>query len=715
MPTPAGEPASVTCRHPRSWRAGLVVAAGSVLPLLGLSAGPAGASSRAAGTPGPASVTLLVHGYGHGRGMGQYGALGYALDSGWTYQQILTHYYGTLAAGGTTTLGTLADAVTGSTGLTSDSAMVSVQLTANQGNDVTVTAAVPFVVTGSGLPAPVTVPAGGGARFALVAGTTGAPTWTVSVDTGAGTGTGAGPGACAGGADAWGTPVATGVTAPTATPATPAAFPASGTLSAQTLELCQTGAHYRGSIAGAISPSDPTVAQTVNRLPFGQYVADSAAAESPGDWGSDGGQGPQGQPAGFQQTEAQVVATRSYAVAEAVGGGVGGGVADVCDSTACQSYPGIAYENVYDDVAVQDTAGQVVLAPGGTVALTEYSASTGGYTAAGSGPGGFAAVVDAGDSVCTAQACNPYHSYTATISASAIEASFPQIGTYQALLVQQRTGLGPQGGRVLAVTVTGTTGSVTVTGSALASALAGAAQDQLDAVGGTFAASGVLSDWFAVEGQPSGGTSGYWLLGSDGGIFAFGTAAYDGSMGGKPLNEPVVGMAAVPGGCGYWEVASDGGIFSFGSATFDGSMGGKPLNEPVVGMAAVPGGGGYWEVASDGGIFSFGSAPFYGSTGAIHLNQPIVAMAVTPDGHGYWLLAADGGVFAFGDAAYFGSLPGAGVSARAVALLPTGDGNGYLIVTSAGRAIPFGDAPQLGDATTAVPGYSGTLIGGATP
>ncbi len=673
MPTPAGVPAPDIRRLRRSRRAGLLVVAGAVLPLLGLSAGPAGASSRVAGVPGPASVTLSVHGYGHGRGMGQYGALGYALDNGWTYQQILTHYYGTLAAGGTTTLGTLAAAVTGSTGLTSDDAMVTVQLTANQGNDVTVTAAVPFVVTGSGLPAPVTVPAGGGARFALVAGTTGAPTWTVSVDTGAGTGTGAGPGACAGGADAWGTPVATGVTAPTATPATPAAFPASGTLSAQTLELCQTGAHYRGSIAGAISPSAPTVAQTVNRLPFGQYVADSAAAESPGDWGSDGGQGPQGQPAGFQQTEAQVVATRSYAAAEAVGGGVGGGVADVCDSTACQSYPGIAYENVYDDVAVQDTAGQVVLAPGGTVARTEYSASTGGYTAAGSGPDGFAAVVDAGDSVCTAQACNPYHTYTATISASAIEASFPQIGTYQALLVQQRTGLGPQGGRVLAVTVTGTAGSVTVTGSALASALAGAAQDQLDAFGGTFAASGVLSDWFAVVGQPSGGTSGYWLLGSDGGIFAFGTAACDGSMGGKPLNEPVVGMAAVPGG------------------------------------------GGYWEVASDGGIFSFGSAPFYGSTGAIHLNQPIVAMAVTPDGHGYWLLAADGGVFAFGDAAYFGSLPGAGVSARAVALLPTGDGNGYLIVTSSGRAIPFGDAPQLGDATTAVSGYSGTLIGGATP
>ena len=39
---------------------------------------------------------------------------------------------------------------------------------------------------------------------------------------------------------------------------------------------------------------------------------------------------------------------------------------------------------------------------------------------------------------------------------------------------------------------------------------------------------------------------------------------------------------------GYWEVASDGGVFSFGSAQFYGSMGGKPLNKPIVGMAAAP-------------------------------------------------------------------------------------------------------------------------------
>ena len=72
---------------------------------------------------------------------------------------------------------------------------------------------------------------------------------------------------------------------------------------------------------------------------------------------------------------------------------------------------------------------------------------------------------------------------------------------------------------------------------------------------------------------------------------------------------------------GYWINASDGGVFSFGNAQFHGSMGGIPLNAPVVGMASTHDAGGYWEVASDGGVFSFGDAKFHGSTGSIRLEQ----------------------------------------------------------------------------------------------
>jgi hypothetical protein len=83
----------------------------------------------------------------------------------------------------------------------------------------------------------------------------------------------------------------------------------------------------------------------------------------------------------------------------------------------------------------------------------------------------------------------------------------------------------------------------------------------------------------------------------------------------------------LPQATGYWLVASDGGIFAFGDAQFYGSTGAMTLNKPIVGMTATPDGKGYWLVASDGGIFAFGDAQFYGSTGAVTLNKPIVGLA----------------------------------------------------------------------------------------
>ena len=73
------------------------------------------------------------------------------------------------------------------------------------------------------------------------------------------------------------------------------------------------------------------------------------------------------------------------------------------------------------------------------------------------------------------------------------------------------------------------------------------------------------------------------LLASDGGIFSYGDATFDGSMGGQPLNQPMVAIKSTQDGRGYWTFAADGGVFSFGDATFLGSMGGTVLNKPVVG------------------------------------------------------------------------------------------------------------------------------------
>ena len=93
-------------------------------------------------------------------------------------------------------------------------------------------------------------------------------------------------------------------------------------------------------------------------------------------------------------------------------------------------------------------------------------------------------------------------------------------------------------------------------------------------------------------------------MAADGGVFNF-NAPFEGSMGGKHLNAPIVGIAATADGGGYWLVAKDGGVFAFGDAKFYGSRGGQALNAPVVGIAADIATGGYWEVASDGGIFNY--------------------------------------------------------------------------------------------------------------
>jgi hypothetical protein len=192
------------------------------------------------------------------------------------------------------------------------------------------------------------------------------------------------------------------------------------------------------------------------------------------------------------------------------------------------------------------------------------------------------------------------------------------------------------------------------------------------------------------------GAPGYRLVASDGGIFTYGSATFDGSMGGVVLNKPVVGMATDPMTGGYWEAAADGGIFSF-NAPFEGSMGGKPLNKPIVGIAADPLTGGYWEVASDGGVFSF-NAPFEGSMGGKPLNKPIVGIAAAPTGMGYWEVASDGGIFSFGTAKFQGSTGGQLLSAPVVGIAAAATGMGYWEVSSDGNVFSFGKSMPLGSA-----------------
>jgi lysophospholipase L1-like esterase len=207
---------------------------------------------------------------------------------------------------------------------------------------------------------------------------------------------------------------------------------------------------------------------------------------------------------------------------------------------------------------------------------------------------------------------------------------------------------------------------------------------------------------------------GYWLVASDGGVFAFGDAAFYGSMGGTHLNAPIIGMAATPDDRGYWLAASDGGIFAFGDAKYYGSMGGTRLAAPIVGLTARPDGRGYLEVASDGGVFAFGESIFEGSMGGQPLNAEIVGIAQAGYGEGYWLVAADGGIFSF-DAPFLGSAGALPLAAPVVSIQPTSDSGGYFIFASDGGVFSYGDAHLSGSTegrVLAAPVVGGTTIAG---
>jgi hypothetical protein len=195
---------------------------------------------------------------------------------------------------------------------------------------------------------------------------------------------------------------------------------------------------------------------------------------------------------------------------------------------------------------------------------------------------------------------------------------------------------------------------------------------------------------------------GYWMSGNDGGIFGFGDATYRGSLPGLAVHvNDIVGMVATADGQGYWLVGADGGVFAFGDAGYIGSLPGLGVHvDDIVGIVPTADGKGYWMVGADGGVFAFGDAGYIGSLPGLgtHVGN-IVGITPTADGQGYWMVGADGGVFAFGDAGYIGSLPGLSVSVdNIVGIAPTPDAGGYLLAGSTGGVFAFGDAVFSGSA-----------------
>jgi hypothetical protein len=78
--------------------------------------------------------------------------------------------------------------------------------------------------------------------------------------------------------------------------------------------------------------------------------------------------------------------------------------------------------------------------------------------------------------------------------------------------------------------------------------------------------------------------------------------------------QPSTAIAVTHDGQGYWMVGADGAINAFGDAPYVGSLPGLGVrvSKPIIGMA-VSGDAGYWLFGSDGGTFAFGDAPYLGS------------------------------------------------------------------------------------------------------
>src|SRR5438552_3924395 len=79
--------------------------------------------------------------------------------------------------------------------------------------------------------------------------------------------------------------------------------------------------------------------------------------------------------------------------------------------------------------------------------------------------------------------------------------------------------------------------------------------------------------------------TGYWIATDAGEVLSFGGAAGAAATAlGFALSSPIAGIAAPPSAAGYWLFGLDGSVYAFGGARFYGTMHGRYLNAPIVGM-----------------------------------------------------------------------------------------------------------------------------------
>jgi SpoIID/LytB domain protein len=303
-------------------------------------------------------IVISGHGFGHGRGMSQYGSYGYAVERGADYRAILDHYYR-----GTNLYGDAGNPI------------ITVELLGMRGMET--------VITGPDL-ALNGVPLGRGAvRMRGVASN------TIEVLVGD---------TCAGPWSLW-----TG---------TPNGLVGSGVNASGELRLCEAGGirAYRGHLTVLDGGGFQT---TVNRVHLDDYLRGVLPREMPAGWGSAGGG------RGMEALKVQAVAARSYALSsqwESYANTCDTTSCQVYAGGYTQPFGGAVkwIEDGRTDNAVAATTGQVRRKSNGAIARTEFNSSSGGWTAGGD----FPAVEDLGDST----SINPNRDWTVTLSRATVAA-----------------------------------------------------------------------------------------------------------------------------------------------------------------------------------------------------------------------------------------------------------------------------------------------------
>ncbi len=580
-------------------------------------------------------VHLEGRGWGHGRGMGQWGSLGYAVDHGWSYSKILDHFYGNTSMGSV------------------NNRRLSVSLLAHQGEPT-------IVAASGGLKTSVTGTATYSAVKVVQVGTSNK--WDVFVGSGCGSSfSNQVKNDVAGGSVSY-------------TSGSVEITPVNNSDPDKGLRVCESGGEerwYRGEIWASRHPEVKSQ-RTVNYVWLDDYLKGVVPRESPASWGDRSG--------GMEALKAQAVAARSYAIADRRDWDY----AETCDTTACQVYGGYRHSRLgvlevgNTNKAVNQTSGKVRVRSGG-VQRTEFSSSTGGYSAGGT----FPAVRDAGDDV----SGNPNHAWTAQVAVKSIESRYPAIGRLVDVDITERNGKGDWGGRVRKVALVGTSRTVTISGNEFRSRF------------------GLKSDWFTVTNRKP---AGYWLMSSKGGFYTLsrGNIPFHGSAAGiRTVGEFVAGMAHPERG--YYAVTDRGAVYAF-DAPFHGAATDIRTVGRFVDAFMHPSGKGYYLITDRGAVYTFGDVPFYGAATNIRTVGRFVAGGMHHTGKGYYLITDRGAVYTFGDVPFHGAATNIPTS-PIVEVLVHPQGRGYGLISDRGGVYAFGGFPFRGSVAS-IP-ISGKVVG----